>query len=559
MSETRINLIVAVGAYIPGKGYPIGKDGTIPWHNKADMKWFRETTMGHTVIMGHNTYKSIGKPLSGRYNIVVTSKRAYTGDEDNIEFQPTLEDAIDTAIDRSGKNDSDIFIIGGESIYRETLEFDYADRLYIDFLDEQVPDADKFFPLEEVITEKKNWYPLVWNLTINHNKAHAKIIECRKPKRDGYDYLYTNLIDTLIQYGEHKDTRAGATRSMFGLYLNWKLHNGLPVLTSKKMYTKGVLHELIWFLSGNTNIKYLVDNNVHIWDDDAYRFYLEIMRGNFDIDGDESYSIEKGDYFTINKGVLSKEDFLKGVAEGWRILNLSNIVKGTYVFGDLNNVYGHQWRKWGGHDQIQEVIDKLRTNPDDRRMIVSAWNVEDIPTMALPPCHYTFQFYTNKMTEAERWDYLERHLLNGDDMDAYYSLMRSRRPEYKEGELSHVLDRYNVPVRKLSCMFNMRSIDCILGLPFNMLSYAVLTHMIAKCVNMDVGELIVNGGDCHIYENQIAIYEKEQKDRRNAPYPLPVLRLNPDVRNIDDFRYEDILVEDYKSYPAVKYPLSVGL
>ena len=559
MEERRINIITAVGAYIPNKGYPIGRGNSIPWHNKADMKWFKETTMGHIVIMGRKTYESIGGPLKGRYNIVITSNRDLASKADNLAFQPSLDDAIDHAMEIYDDKNCEIFIIGGESIYNEALQNKVADRLYIDFLDEQVPDADKFFPLEDAITREHDWYPLVKNLTIDHNKAHAKIFEHRTTIIDGYDYQYIKAIDTLIKYGETKETRAGKTRSLFGFNLNWNLHNGLPILTSKKMYTKGVVHELIWFLSGNTNIKYLVENNVHIWDDDAYRFYLEVMRSNFDIDGDESYFIEKGDWFTVYQGVLSKEEFLKGVIGGWKISSLNKLVDGTYVFGDLNNVYGYQWRKWGGHDQIKEVIEKLKNNPDDRRMIVSAWNVEDIPSMALPPCHYTFQFYAKKMTENERWDYFERHILDGDEMNAYYDMIRSRRPDYSEGDLSSVLDRYNVPTRKLSCMFTMRSVDCILGFPFNMLSYAILTHMMAKCANMDVGNLIFNGGDCHIYENQIETYLKEQQGRIFTPYPLPELHLNPDIKDIDDFKYEDIAIEGYKSYPAVKYPLSVGL
>lgn len=559
MEDRRINIITAVGAYIPDKGYPIGKGNSIPWHNKADMQWFKETTMGHIVVMGRKTYESIGGPLKDRYNIVITRNRDFTSNVDNLAFQSSLDDALDYAMEIDQDKNCEIFIIGGESVYDEALLNDVADRLYIDFLDEHVPDANKFFPLEKFVNREHDWYPLVKNLTVDHNKAHAKIFERRKTIRDGYDYQYIKAIETLIKYGETKDTRAGKTRSLFGFNLNWNLHNGLPILTSKKMYTKGVVHELIWFLSGKTNIKYLVENNVHIWDDDAYRFYLEIMRSNFDIDGDESYFIERGDWFTVHQGVLSKEEFLKGVIGGWKILNLSKLVDGTYVFGDLNNVYGYQWRKWGGRDQIEEVIEKLKNNPDDRRMIVSAWNIEDIPSMALPPCHYTFQFYTHKMTENERWDYFERHILDGDDMDAYYDMVRSRRPNYIEGSLSSILDWYNVPARKLSCMFTMRSVDCILGFPFNMLSYAILTHMMAKCANMDVGNLIFNGGDCHIYENQIETYLKEQQKRIFSPYPLPVLHLNPDVKDIDDFKYDDIEIEGYKSYPAVKYPLSVGL
>jgi len=197
---------------------------------------------------------------------------------------------------------------------------------------------------------------------------------------------------THIEKGERKESRAGVTRSLFGRQMRFNLKEGLPMLTTKKVFTKGIIHELLWFISGETNIKYLVDNGVHIWDDDAYRFYLEKAK----------YMDEK----------LTKEEFLDAVVNQ-KVFWLKTEIEGhlvPYQAGNLGPVYGEQWNNFGGHNQIQEVIDTLKKKPDDRRMIVSAWNPEEIPYMALPPCHYCFQFYTKKMNYQERLDYYhERH------------------------------------------------------------------------------------------------------------------------------------------------------
>lgn len=550
-----VSIIVAVGRPVSGAKYPIGKDNGIPWHNPADMKWFRETTMGHTVIMGRKTYDSIGKPLDGRYNIIVSSQCMSVDESQDSVWVSSLDDAIVKSLER--RPGKDIFIIGGESIYRQAIESGLVGRIYIDHIDKEVRDADRFFPVGEITTEN-GWFPVIRDLKVGEG-ARVWVYERRRTPLVSYDQIYCGMVRDIIGKGEVKKTRAGRTRSMFGKMMKWDLHRGLPVLTTKKMYMKGVIHELLWFLKGETNIKYLVDNNVHIWDDDAYRFYIEVMRENFDIDGDESYLIETGGGSVIRKGILPKTEFVEGVRGGWRVGNLSGKVSGTYVFGDLNNIYGYQWRRWGGHDQIKEVIAKLRANPDDRRIMVSAWNVGDIPSMALPPCHYGFQFYASEMSERERWDYFERNVVSNFGPDAYYTLTHSRRPDYQKGKLSRFLDLYTVPTRKLSCMFNMRSVDFILGLPFNMMSYSVLTHMVAQCANMDVGEVIFVGGDCHVYENQIDTFMNIQDKRSSLSYPLPVLHLNPYILDIDGFGPDDITVEGYKSHPAVKYPLSVGL
>lgn len=313
------------------------------------------------------------------------------------------------------------------------------------------------------------------------------------------------------------------------------------MLTTKKMFSKGVIHELLWFIKGDTNIKYLIDNGVHIWDDDAYRYFLDIR--------EKAY----GPVNVESETVISKEEFLEGVKQQIRWEDIG------YTWGDLNKVYGYQWTKWGGHNQIEEVIETLKKNPNDRRMIISAWNVGDIPDMALPPCHFCCQFYTKKMTEEERWNYFETHMLKEDNEEGRYNLFVSRGENYLKGSLVAYLDRMNVPNRKLSCMWNMRSNDVCCGLPFNIMSYALLTHMVAQCANMDVDELIFNGGDVHIYENHVEIFKNEQSKRHPKLYALPTLKLNQQIKNINDFTYDDIKIEGYQSYSKINYPLNVGL
>lgn len=496
-----VNIIVAVGNATE-KGFPIGKNGAMPWNNKADLKWFKDTTTGHPVIMGRKTYEAIGHPLKNRTNIIVSTRDDLWTENSGVRVYDNLEDALKFA----KTIDEEVFIIGGASLYEYALNKDLVDRVYIDLLAEEVNGADTFFP--DIIT-LNDWEEVGRPVEIEPRKAYAMQYVKVRGKDNHVDDKYLNLVNDIIKNGVEKDTRAGKTRSVFGVQLRFNLKEGLPMLTTKKMFSKGVIHELLWFLKGDTNIKYLVENGVHIWDDDAYRYYLELTKKYKMVD-------PTGIEIKINNP-LSKEEFLEKVKDplnfhhGFRI----NDEKHTYYkYGDLGPVYGKQWRNFGGVDQVKEVIEKLRNNPDDRRIMISAWNVGEIKDMALPPCHYTCQFYAKKLSNGKR---------------------------------------------ELSCMFQMRSNDVILGLPFNIMSYGVLTHIIAQCCDMEVGELIFSGGDVHIYENQVEIYEKEQKNRNPHMYSLPILLLNPDIKEIDDFKYEDIKIEGYKSYPSVKYPLSVGL
>lgn len=295
---------------------------------------------------------------------------------------------------------------------------------------------------------------------------------------------YLDLLTRIKTEGLVKTDRTGTgTKSVFGHQMRFDLSQGFPLLTTKKVFLKGIIHELLWFLNGDTNIKYLVDNGVHIWDNDAYRYYNELC---------------------VKNGVLpvSMEEFLRAAQEG-----VESPIDG-YKFGDLNHVYGYQWRSWprpNGEaiDQIQQAVDLIKNNPDSRRIIVSAWNVADVEKMALPPCHTLFQFY--------------------------------------------------VADGKLSCMLYQRSADTFLGVPFNIASYALLTMVMAQVCGLEAGEFVHTLGDTHLYLNH---FDQVDEQLSRTPRALPKMRINPDVKSIFDFKYEDFELENYDPYPAIKAPMS---
>ena len=530
-----LNLIVAVGKMVTPENsciskYPIGKNGTMPWHCPEDLAWFKEITMGYPIIMGRKTMESIKKPLPGRLNIVITRSGNVNIQNnpdgtlyDNLIYVPSVEEAIKVAEEKYEK----AFVIGGGSIYQYCLDNHLIDNIYMDELNVDITDADTFFPN---FINTCSWTQVGRRVEIVRDFAYASVWEHNRGRKNNtVDRKYLNLCKKILEQGVKKTSRAGTTYSLFGEQLRFDLKKGLPMLTTKKMFSKGVIHELLWFLKGDTNIKYLVENGVHIWDDDAYRYYIELTKEWRGPSGLEE--------------IYDKETFLKLVQLGEVSDKILNRDKTTYYFGDLGPVYGAQWINWDNNvNQIQDIIHKLKTNPDDRRIMISAWNPGDIPYMALPPCHYGCQFYTKEMTFDERktWYIQNISSVNLDKVD------------------EACLNEHNVPKRKLSCLWNQRSVDTLLGLPFNILSYAILTCMIAHCVNMHVDELIFNGGDCHIYENQIQAFQ-EQVKRNPIKYDIPHLKLNPDIKNIEDFKYEDIKIVGYESYPAIKFPLSVGL
>lgn len=261
---------------------------------------------------------------------------------------------------------------------------------------------------------------------------------------------YLDLLQHILDHGTEKSDRTGTgTKSVFGYQMRFKLSEGFPLLTTKKLHLKSIIHELLWFLAGDTNVKYLQDNGVRIWNEWA--------------DPD----------------------------------------------GDLGHIYGYQWRSWpdynGGHvDQIKQILDQLRNDPDSRRIIVSAWNVADIPNMNLPPCHALFQFY--------------------------------------------------VADGRVSLQLYQRSADCFLGVPFNIASYALLLLMVAQVTGLKPGEFVHTLGDAHIYSNHI---EQARLQLTREPRPLPKMTLNPDVKDLFDFKYEDFVLSDYNPHPHIAAKVSV--
>lgn len=318
-----------------------------------------------------------------------------------------------------------------------------------------------------------------------------------------HDFEYLNLLSHVKTNGRHKSDRTGTgTTSTFGYMMRFDIRNGsIPLLTSKKMYLPAIIHEIIWYLSGDSNIKYLQENGVRIWNE-------------------------------------------------WADAN-----------GDLGPVYGYQWRNWTKFeivesdaeynaatgetfhgratvvetkiDQIKNLLHDLANNPDSRRLMVSAWNVADLPDMKLPPCHFTFQFYTEEMTHEERIEWWQHK-------NQTTAIPKS---------MSQQLTAMGVPTRFLSCLMSQRSADVFLGVPFNIAQYSILTHIFAKLTNTAPKDFIWSGGDCHIYDNL-----KDQVDEQltRVPFASPRLVIKDSVDNIDNLKYNDFEIVDYQFHPAIK-------
>ena len=366
------------------------------------------------------------------------------------------------------------------------------------------------------------------------------------------DKNYLSLLRDILNDGVEKSDRTGTgTLSKFGMQIRHRMSDGFPLLTTKKMAVKTMMTELKWFLKGDTNIKYLVDNGCNIWNGDAYKNYVskvEKYASTLNVPDDISEFQEVMDLVgdQMKSSVLTQEEFIN------KIKTDDEFAK---KWGELGPIYGKQWRRWHtswdvvedkskeagvrrvekGIDQIQDLISELKTNPDSRRLMVNAWNVGELDSMVLPPCHYGFQVYTKELGLDERID-----IYNG-----------SRVPMNRSSDYFHEhMDDYGIPRRSISLMFNMRSTDVPLGLPFNIASYGLLLEIIGKMVNMVPDELIGNLGDTHIYKNQIdGVNEQLTRD----PFKLPEIKLsNVDILN-GEFDYEII---GYEYHPTIKFPLS---
>jgi thymidylate synthase len=305
-------------------------------------------------------------------------------------------------------------------------------------------------------------------------------------KKLGAEQQYLDLLKDILKNGKYKDDRTKTgTKSLFGRQLRYDLSKGFPLLTTKKMFLKGIIYELLWFLRGESNIKYLVDNGVHIWDEWPYKYYCQKNKG---------------------KKLLTKEEYLEKVKTDKQFAK---------KWADLGPIYGVQWRHWTKPgrkgeqiDQIAQLIEDIKKSPTSRRLIVTAWNPGEIDEIVaregLPPCHTLFQFYVN------------------------------------DG--------------KLSVQLYQRSADSFLGVPFNIASYALLLMMIAKVTDLEPGEFVHTFGDVHIYSNHV---KQVREQLKRKPHRLPKMTINPNVNNINKFKFEDFTLENYKPYPSIKAPVAI--
>ena len=369
------------------------------------------------------------------------------------------------------------------------------------------------------------------------------------------DKQYQQLLQDIIDFGVEKKDRTGTgTKSIFGYTIRHKMSDGFPLLTTKKMAWKTMVTELLWFLRGDTNIKYLVDNNCHIWDGDAYKRYAD------------SHTTFKDGFAMVTPMAHSRESFIEAIKTDDEFAN---------KWGELGPIYGKQWRGWtkkkmylstdGSYeniydeadqtviDQISILINDLKTNPDSRRLMVNAWNVGELDQMVLPPCHYGFQVYTRELSREERIENYNSKFENKIEVP----FIKLNLGDAIENTIDMTLSQVNIPTRAISLMWNQRSVDTFLGLPFNIASYGLLLEIIAKEVNMVPDQLIGNLGDVHLYLNHIE-QAKEQINRE--PFELP--KLGMDYRegeydkNLTDFVPDDFYLIDYQSHPAIKAPLS---
>jgi thymidylate synthase len=365
------------------------------------------------------------------------------------------------------------------------------------------------------------------------------------------DNEYLNLLEKILQEGTSRGDRTGTgTWSIFDHHLEIDMDQGFPLLTTKKMFTKGIIHELLWFLNGDTNIKYLVDNGVHIWNSDAYKKYVQRTTESHE-------TLHKSPTLDVQPlDLLSMDEFIEKIKTDDYFAKL---------FGDLGPIYGAQWRNWvkitqsggplgaGGTihfeyiDQIQQAMDKLINNPEDRRIIVSAWNVGEIDKMTLPPCHWAFELYVEDIDLAHKWAWLRDNQLEkcnelftcGDDVRLTHGEISTHFPE--------------CPKQMLSLKWHQRSVDTFLGLPFNIASYGILLHMFAQQANMYPNKLIGDLSNVHIYKNHVDQC-KIQLEREPLTYPKLVLNK---AKDIFSYSYEDIKIIGYEYRPPIKGEISV--
>ncbi|TDH72975.1 hypothetical protein CCR75_002070 [Bremia lactucae] len=491
MTDRSIRVVVAALEVTGG----IGLRHQIPWHLPSDMKHFRALTTAqsnasvqHAVIMGRKTWESLPepvRPMPKRYNVVLTHDTGYRQKKklpENVGVAESFLAALELVQQQGDKVDQ-IFVIGGGAVYAEALSYPKCTKVHLTRV-RGTFECDAFFPLELL---QQNFKVTEESEIKNENGIKFQFVELERKKGTMQDVVTESLVDTtmpheemqyldlirkILEQGVKREDRTGTgTLSVFGAQMRFSLRdNVFPLLTTKRVFWRGVAEELLWFISGDTNAQTLQQKNINIWDGNGSREYLD------------------------SRGLYHRE------------------------IGDLGPVYGFQWRHFGakytdmqadytnqGVDQLAEVIQKLRTNPTDRRIVLSAWNPIDLNEMALPPCHMFCQFY--------------------------------------------------VANEELSCQMYQRSADMGLGVPFNIASYALLTRLIAQVTGLKPGELIHVIGDAHVYMNHV---KPLQQQLTRTPRPFPKLYINSvKTSSIDDFKFTDFDIRDYNPYGTIKMAMSV--
>ncbi|XP_047316365.1 bifunctional dihydrofolate reductase-thymidylate synthase-like [Impatiens glandulifera] len=482
------------------KDLGIGKDGKLPWDLPSDLKFFRKVTYAtsdptkkNAVIMGRKTWESIPlahRPLPGRLNVILTRSGSFDiATAENVVMCSSMVSALDLLASPPYSVSIDkVFVIGGGEILREALNAPGCEAIHITEIETDI-ECDIFIPpidfsifhpwyssfplIENNIRYSFNTYVRVRNSVVSDASKFEVTKFTFLPKmvfEKHEEYMYLKLVEDIIENGNTKDDRTGTgTLSKFGCQMRFNLRKNFPLLTTKKVFWRGVVEELLWFISGSTNAKVLQEKGIRIWDGNASRDYLDSI------------------------GLKEREE------------------------GDLGPVYGFQWRHFGarytdmhadytgqGFDQLLDVIDKIKRNPDDRRIILSAWNPSDINIMALPPCHMFAQFY----------------VANGE----------------------------------LSCQMYQRSADMGLGVPFNIASYSLLTCMIAHVCDLVPGDFVHVIGDAHVYRTHI---RPLQEQLQKLPKAFPILEINRKKKGIDSFVAEDFKLIGYEPHQKIEMKMAV--
>jgi len=470
----------------------IGKDGTLPWRLPEDMAHFKRVTSAveagsgksNAVIMGRKTWESIPekfKPLAGRVNVVLTRSVP-----DPSHYPPGVltADSLTAGLDQLGAREdvADIYVIGGQAAYKEAVEMEQCTRIFLTRVGVEF-DCDAFFPAFDAnrfkasyVSQTSSRENIPYDFLVYESvglKMPSPAMELLGSGRSQFlheEYQYLEAIREIINTGFPQEDRTGVgTRALFGKMMRFNLRKSFPLLTTKRVFWRGVMEELLWFVKGDTNATHLSDKGIKIWDGTGSREFLD------------------------KRGLSHREEM------------------------DLGPVYGFQWRHFGakyvdmhtdytgqGVDQLAECIRKIKEDPTDRRILLTAWNPADLSEMALPPCHMFCQFF----------------VANGE----------------------------------LSCLMYQRSCDMGLGVPFNIASYSLLTLMVAQVCGLKPGEFIHTMGNAHVYQNHV---EPLQTQLERTPRPFPILKVNPDVMDIDGFQASDFELVGYNPLNKIAMDMAV--